>query len=155
MRTQFSGKTLQAYSTRPRHEDVLLATPGGAPNDVRDPVWLDRTSGTRKWGVSDPPRSERGTGIGGSRGGSLTSHLPLRSVTTDTLSMTRAAQSAARFNVAKSLTAKDIEKSTCPAARCFCRIRARAVREGGGTLLLSLRSPLSRARPTIERHQGG
>jgi hypothetical protein len=35
---------------------------------------------------------------------------------TAALTATRAAQGAARFNVAKSLTAKDIERPTCPAA---------------------------------------
>jgi hypothetical protein len=115
----------------------------GAFGDGRDRARFCRTIATCIWGVSDPLPGGPGAGSGGWQRGSLTPQTRPSLLRTSAATETRAAKSAARFNAVKWLTRKDIEKSSRRAASCFCRrIRARAAREGGGTLLPRLRSPL-------------
>src|SRR6266850_6760134 len=100
IRTQFSGETFQ------RHSET------GINRRRQKRTLRDRTTATCRWGVSDPLGNWRGTVIGGKRRGSLTPHLPPSLLPRAALTATRAAQSAAGFSAAKSLTTKDIDKTT-------------------------------------------
>jgi hypothetical protein len=81
----------------------------GALCGVTEQARFRRTTATCIWGASDPRKPERGTAIGGWQRGSLTPQvLPPLSLTA-ALTATRAAQSAARCAVAKSLNSNDFD----------------------------------------------
>jgi hypothetical protein len=115
----------------------------GSLGDVTDRARFCRTTATLILGVSDPHGSRPGTGFGGWQRGSLTPQMPPPLLLTAAHTSTRAAQSAARYSAAKSHTAKNIAEST-RLALTLTRPRAwkRTGRQGGGTLLPSLCSPL-------------
>ena len=94
-------------------------------------------------GRERPPKTGRGTVIGGWQRGSLTPQMPPSLVPTTAPTATRAANSAARLTVVKLLIAMNIATSPIDAITFLSRlVDQRTAHEQGGPLLPSLCSPL-------------
>ena len=139
----FPAKPVSARSRSTETTAASRATRAARSAMSRTRARFCRTTATPHLGRERPPGSRRGTGIGGWQRGSLTPQMPPPLLLTAALTATRAAQSAARYSAAKSHTAKNIAEST-RLALTLTRPRAwkRTGRQGGGTLLPSLCSPL-------------
>jgi hypothetical protein len=74
-------------------------------------------------GRERPPKTARGTVIGGWQRGSLTPQMPPSLVLTDAPTATRAAKSAARLTVVKLLIAKNIDTHPPTQSRSSCGLR--------------------------------
>src|SRR5687767_13078147 len=85
-------------------------------------------------GRERPPKTERGTVIGGWQRGSLTPQMPPSLLPPTAPTASRAANSAARLTVVKLLIAKNIATSPTDAMTSVSRLVAqRTAREQGGT----------------------
>ena len=116
---------------------------GGALRGVMDESAVLPDDSDMHLGRERPPKTGRGTMIGGWQRGSLTPQMPPSLLLTAAPTATRAAKSAARLTAVKLLIAKNIATSPTDAITFLSRlVDQRTAHEQGGPLLPSLCSPL-------------